>query len=113
MLYLPEMEINQNNLKIFQGPRPQWSELNGAVFTPLKRMTKGDRYYLRVKAKLEEVHLPLNLEYVLFFVSLWDFETDWLKAGLCLLMRLSFHKSHDAMKTVSRINPVSEANRYT
>jgi len=65
--------------KDFSRAKAAMSELNGAVFTPLKRMTKGDRYYLRVKAKLEEVHLPLNLEYVLFFVSLWDFETDWLR----------------------------------
>jgi len=32
---------------------------------------------LRVKAELEKVRLPLYLHYVLFFVSLWDFETDW------------------------------------
>ena len=30
-----------------------------------------------VKAELEKVRLPLYLHYVLFFVSLWDFETDW------------------------------------
>jgi len=55
------------------------SELNGTVFTPLKQLTKDGRYYMRVKAKLEEVRLPLHLEYVFFFVSLWDFETDWLR----------------------------------
>ena len=57
------------------------SELNGVAFTPLKQLTKGRRYYLRVKATLEEVRLPLHLEYVLFFVSLWDFETDWARQG--------------------------------
>ena len=65
--------------KEFSRAKTAMSELNGAVFTPLKQMTKGGRYYLRVKAKLEEVRLPLHLEYVFFFVSLWDFETDWLR----------------------------------
>ena len=87
--------IKYDNVKkilyvVFQGKKPEqfkefsraktaMSELNGAVFTPLQQMTKGGRYYLRVKAKLEEVRLPLHLEYVFFFVSLWNFETDWLK----------------------------------
>ena len=33
--------------------------------------------YLRMKTELDPVRLPLHLEYLLFFVSLWDFETDW------------------------------------
>jgi hypothetical protein len=32
-----------------------------------------------IKAKLDKVRLPLGMEYVFFFVSLWDFETDWYK----------------------------------
>jgi hypothetical protein len=34
-------------------------------------------YKLAIKADLEPVKLPLRLECILFFVSLWDFETDW------------------------------------
>ncbi len=33
--------------------------------------------YIRIKAELDPVRLPLHLEYLFFFVSLWDFETDW------------------------------------
>jgi hypothetical protein len=33
--------------------------------------------YLRIKAEMDPVKLPLHLEYLLFFVSLWNFETDW------------------------------------
>lgn len=33
--------------------------------------------YFRIKAELDSVRLPLRLEYLFFFVSLWDFETDW------------------------------------
>ncbi|MBW2631497.1 MAG: DUF4390 domain-containing protein [Deltaproteobacteria bacterium] len=70
---------NPEQFKEFAKAKIAMSELNGIVFTSLKQMTKGDRYYLRVKAKLEEVRLPLHLEYVFFFVSLWDFETDWFR----------------------------------
>ena len=34
--------------------------------------------YLRIKAELDPVRLPLHLEYLFIFVSLWDFETDWV-----------------------------------
>jgi len=34
-------------------------------------------YELAIKAELDPVKLPLRLESILFFVSLWDFETDW------------------------------------
>ena len=37
----------------------------------------GSLTYLRIKAELDPVKLPLHLEYLFFFVSLWDFETDW------------------------------------
>jgi hypothetical protein len=32
---------------------------------------------LRIKAELDPVKLPFHLEYLFFFVSLWDFETKW------------------------------------
>ena len=63
--------------KDFAEAKIAMSELNGIVFTPLRQLMRGNKYYLMVKAKLEEVRLPLHLEYVFFFVSLWDFETDW------------------------------------
>ena len=72
---------NLEQFKEFTKAKIAMSELNGIVFTSLRQMTKGDKYYLRVKAELEEVRLPLHLEYVFFFVSLWDFETDWFRQG--------------------------------
>jgi hypothetical protein len=32
---------------------------------------------LRIKAELNPIKLPFPLEYLFFFVSLWDFETKW------------------------------------
>jgi len=43
----------------------------------LDTLKRGSHYQLRLKAELDKIELPLNLDYVLFFLSLWDFETDW------------------------------------
>lgn len=40
-------------------------------------MVEGKEYRLSIKAELRTVKLPFFLDYVLFFVKLWDFETDW------------------------------------
>ncbi len=41
-------------------------------------LESGVPAYFRIKAELDPVRLPLHLEYLFFFVSLWDFETDWV-----------------------------------
>ena len=52
-------------------------DIDNLVVAPLQILDKGKRYQVRVKAKLSQLTLPFYLHYVLFFVSLWDFETDW------------------------------------
>jgi hypothetical protein len=44
-------------------------------------LKQNEYYYVRIKAKLDKVRLPLHMEVVFFFVSLWDFETDWYREG--------------------------------
>jgi hypothetical protein len=41
------------------------------------RALRRGNYKLAIKAEIDPVKLPLSLEGILFFVSLWDFETDW------------------------------------
>lgn len=55
------------------------SDLNGITVSSMKALKKDRNYYVTVKAELDKVRLPLHMEYVLFFVSLWDFETDWYR----------------------------------
>ena len=45
--------------------------------TPLHNLTKGRRYRVSMMAELDKIELPFYLHHVLFFLSLWDFETDW------------------------------------
>jgi len=44
---------------------------------PTPPLKSGIPIYLRIKAALDPVRLPLHSEYLFFFVSLWDFKTDW------------------------------------
>jgi hypothetical protein len=56
-------------------------DLNGIAVAPMKELVKNKTYYILIKAKLERVKLPFSMEYLFFFVSLWDFETDWYRQG--------------------------------
>lgn len=48
------------------------------ILVPFSEIPKKDsKYVLRIKAELDTVNLFFPLNYMLFFVSLWDFETDW------------------------------------
>jgi hypothetical protein len=44
---------------------------------PSSQLKPGIPVELRIKAELNPVKLPFHLEYLFFFVSFWDFETDW------------------------------------
>ncbi len=63
----------------FESAQKAMAELSGIPVVPLSHLTKGAHYTLHVKVKIEKVRLPLYLEYVLVFVSLWDFETPLYK----------------------------------
>ena len=55
----------------------QWmTEIDSLKVAPLGLLEKGRSYQIRAKAELSKVTLPFYLHYVLFFVSLWDFETE-------------------------------------
>ncbi len=53
------------------------TEIDSLKVIPLGLLEKGKQYQIQAKAKLNRVTLPYYLHYVLFFLSFWDFETDW------------------------------------
>jgi len=63
--------------KSFVEARKLMSEIDSLKTVPLSRLEKGSQYQIKAKAQLSKLTLPFYLHYVLFFVSLWDFETDW------------------------------------
>lgn len=70
-------EDNPEVTKSFKEAKKWMTEINSLKIIPLNRLEKGEQYQLRVKAEVSKKTLPLYLHYILFFVSLWDFETDW------------------------------------
>jgi hypothetical protein len=68
---------NPEVTKSFDEAKKWMTEIDSLKIIPLNRLEKGKQYQLRVKAEVSKKTLPLYLHYILFFVSLWDFETDW------------------------------------
>ncbi len=53
------------------------NEINGLKVIELAKLTPDSSYKLRMKAALYEKTLPMNLHYVIPFISLGNVETDW------------------------------------
>ena len=53
------------------------TEIKSLKLVSLKKLIKGSTYQVNAKAELDKIELPFFLNYILFFASLWDFETDW------------------------------------
>ena len=70
-------ENNSEVTKSFSDAKRWMTEIDSLIIIPLNRLEKGEQYQLRVKAEVSKKTLPFYLHYILFFVSLWDFETDW------------------------------------
>ncbi len=67
--------------KDFASAKRAMADINGIAIAPLKMLKRDSQYFIKVKAKLDKVRLPLHMEYVFFFVSMWDFETEWYRHG--------------------------------
>jgi hypothetical protein len=65
----------------FGGAKRAMADLTGVPIAQLKTLKRNEYYSVQIKAKLDKVRLPLHMEAVFFFVSLWDFETDWYREG--------------------------------
>ncbi|MEN8199739.1 MAG: DUF4390 domain-containing protein [Thermodesulfobacteriota bacterium] len=52
-------------------------DINGLKLIKLTELQPDSSYELRIKAELYEKTLPMNLHYIIPFISLWNLETDW------------------------------------
>lgn len=53
------------------------AEINGLRVISLARLEPNEEYLLKIKAKLARKTLPLNIDELIPFWRLWDFETPW------------------------------------
>jgi hypothetical protein len=81
---LPEQSENEVLVKDFEEAKVIMSTVRNLRVIPLWRLSGSGSYQLLVKAELSKFHLPLFFRYILFFVSLWDFETDWAQLSIDL-----------------------------
>lgn len=63
----------------FESAQKAMSDFNGIIAVPMSSLKKGRNYYAMIKIKMDKVRLPLHMEYLFFFVSMWDFETSWYR----------------------------------
>lgn len=61
----------------FEKAKRVMSQISGVKVTGIKNLKRGHRYQVQAMAELNKIRLPFYLHYVFFFLSLWDFETDW------------------------------------
>ena len=61
----------------FNNAKQMMSDVNALPVTALSKLAKNNYYYLKLKVEVRKIRLPLHLEYLFFFVSFWDVETDW------------------------------------
>jgi len=76
-LKLSERDNGVIRVKDFRTAKKLMSEVVALKLTSLKNLKKGSHYQVRMMAELDKIRLPYHLNSVLFFLSLWDFETDW------------------------------------
>jgi Domain of unknown function (DUF4390) len=72
-------EENQETVTVntFEQAKKLMTEVVAVKIAPMHLMKKKQRYQVQMMAQLDKIKLPFYLHYVLFFLSLWDFETDW------------------------------------
>jgi len=59
----------------FESAQKAMADFNGIIAVPLASLARGKNYYLLIKAKMDKVRLPLNMEYVFFlrfFLGFWN-----------------------------------------
>ena len=64
-------------VKDFEEVKGHMSAISGLQIVDLQKLVKGSHYQVRMMVELDEIRLPFYLHNVFFFLSLWDFETDW------------------------------------
>ena len=68
---------NEVIVEDFQQAKNLMSKIVDLKIAKLRKLRRGGNYQIGMMAELDKIRLPLYLHYVFFFLSLWDFETEW------------------------------------
>ncbi|MDH4227697.1 MAG: DUF4390 domain-containing protein [Deltaproteobacteria bacterium] len=76
-----EVRLGESNTVIKTKDRGEMVALmtgcKNVSISPMPILEPGKRYKFRIKAMLDEITLPFYLDYLFFFIKLWEFETPW------------------------------------
>ena len=72
-----ENEEELKKTQDFSEAKKAINEFKNIFVVGTHKLLKDTKYVINIKAELEKLKLPFYLEYILFFVSIWDFETSW------------------------------------
>ncbi|MFQ5882016.1 MAG: DUF4390 domain-containing protein [Candidatus Methylomirabilales bacterium] len=75
-------EHNSQVTKSYTQVRRWMAELRGVRLIPREKLEAGQLYYVRVKAEIRSVSLVFPLNYLPFFISLFNFDTPWASSSL-------------------------------
>jgi len=78
--YALELEEQKNRALTFKNlgeAIKTMNDINGLKVIELEKLEPDNSYELRLKAVLYKKTLPMNLHYIIPFISMWDLETDW------------------------------------
>ena len=64
-------------IKTLDAAEKQMTDIYGFIIIPIDQVIPGKKYQIRIKAEMKKIKLPLYLHHIFFFLSLWNFETDW------------------------------------
>ena len=81
-LRFSEKDKKEISLKELQEAKKMLARISDLRIIETKHLKKGEKYQIRAKAELDKIRLPLHLHYVLFFLSLWNFDTKWYKINI-------------------------------
>ena len=76
-LKLSEGNPKEIPVKDIEEAKKMLAQITDLRIIDVKKLKKKEKYKIMIKAELAKIRLPLHLHYVLFFLSLWNFDTDW------------------------------------
>lgn len=84
IVQIPEFSERIYTTSDFEEAKNLMTTVRGLPVIPLWRLQKDQTYQLRLKAELSKFQLPAFLRYIFFFVTMWDFESDWQRVNFSL-----------------------------
>lgn len=79
---------NSARLTKSYGEVKRWmADLTGVTLASRRLLEPGENYYVQVKAEIRSVSLVFPLNYLLFFVSFFNFDTPWAASPLFRVSR--------------------------